>query len=61
MILNADEYDVETFLAMFGAISHGWGESFWIRDGRVVYFHKGVKEDGPVRVIREKITEMGAW
>jgi hypothetical protein len=59
LVLNADEFETEDFRAMFGLTPYGWGESFWIKDGQVVYGHMGSKEIDAMRVMEEKIVELG--
>lgn len=57
-MIDADDPAILAFYEYFGKVSHGYGESFWIKSGKLLLFHHGLSGRGenlvPVRTFIEQ-------
>lgn len=57
LIVDGDDPEILRLYECFGEISHGYGESYWIRDGKLVLWHKGANTDPKLEPIAKFIEQ----
>ncbi|PWU08430.1 MAG: hypothetical protein C5B50_29560 [Verrucomicrobia bacterium] len=51
-VLDADGFDFDEFRKVFGELSHGKGEAYWIRDGESIHKDHGYTDESRNLLIR---------
>lgn len=57
-IVDGDDPDILRLYEAFGETSHGYGESFWIKDGKLAMWHKGTGADLPIARFIEQFNDI---
>ena len=62
IILDTDTLDIDSFVKVYGPFpsSGGWGESFWIKDGSLVYSDRGYYNPALIKLLWDRIREFSS-
>lgn len=62
VILNNDKLGIEAFVNAYGPFpsSGGWGEAFWVKDGKIIYRDRGYHNVSLVRLLAKRIQEFSS-
>ena len=58
--LDAEDYNPSEFVEMFGSVSQGYGESYWIKDGKLVHKEEGAGRGTNWDSLKQQFTLMAA-